>query len=194
MATTIPLFPLNTVLFPEGVLPLRIFERRYLDLISDCLKQDTGFGVCLIRRGKEVGDAPEIFKVGTYCKIVDWDRGEDGLLGITTQGTRRFRVISRRLSPGGLLEADVEWLDDDECSEITPEHDMLADILKKLADKYFPQYSADPDQFDDALWLGYRLSECLPLHNAQKQTLLEVDDPGLRLDYLRSLFSTKEDE
>ena len=95
----IPLFPLGTVLFPGGPLPLRIFEPRYLDMVSDCLRNDKAFGVCLIKDGREVGEPAQPFDVGTMAKIVDWDRTDDGLLAITALGTSRFRICLLYTSP-----------------------------------------------------------------------------------------------
>ena len=88
----IPLFPLSTVLFPEGELKLRLFEPRYLDMVSECLRMDTGFGICLISAGKEAGQAAEFFSLGTYARIIDFEQMSDGLLGINVRGERRFRV------------------------------------------------------------------------------------------------------
>ena len=103
----VPLFPLRTVLFPGGPLPLRIFEQRYLDMISSCLKRDEPFGVVLIRSGSEVGSA-EVYDSGTLARITDWYQGSDGLLGITATGTDRFRIRSSSRQPDGLLIGDVE--------------------------------------------------------------------------------------
>ena len=102
---TLPLFPLHTVLFPGGLLPLRIFESRYLDMISDCLRNDRGFGVCLISAGREVGDGAECFDVGTLARIQDWDSTPDGLLGIIARGEQRFDSLDELKSQIG---RDVE--------------------------------------------------------------------------------------
>src|SRR5512139_3168148 len=110
MSEEIPLFPLNTVLFPGGPLPLRIFEARYLDLVKRCLREDSGFGVVLIREGVEAGGPAQTYDVGTYARIVDFSQQPDGLLGIRAQGERRFRIVERRRARDGLNLADVEWL------------------------------------------------------------------------------------
>jgi Lon protease-like protein len=106
----IPLFPLGTVLFPGGPLPLRIFEQRYLDMISSCLKNDSRFGVLLIRTGKETGDATT-HSVGTLARIVDWYQGSDGLLGITAIGEERFRLLQSERQENGLHLGDVKRLE-----------------------------------------------------------------------------------
>ena len=108
------LFPLGTVLFPDGPLALRIFEPRYLDMVSACLRNDQPFGVCLIRSGREVGAAASPFAVGTLARIVDWHRSDDGLLGIVALGTRRFRVLETRTQPDQLLVGRLEVIDEPE--------------------------------------------------------------------------------
>ena len=105
----VPLFPLRTVLYPGGPLPLRIFEQRYLDMISRCMKTDSPFGVLLIRKGSESGPA-ETFDIGTLARITDWYQGSDGLLGVTATGTERFRLLSGRRESDGLLVGEVELL------------------------------------------------------------------------------------
>ena len=109
---TIPIFPLNVVLFPEGDLQLRLFEPRYIDMVRNCMKDDTGFGICLIKDGKEAGEAAQIFPLGTYSRIVDWEQMDDGLLGITVVGERRFRVETSKLQQDNLRTAEVTWLDE----------------------------------------------------------------------------------
>ena len=114
---TIPLFPMNTVLFPGGTLPLKIFEARYLDMVSMCLRSRQQFGVCLISSGKEVGGSAECYEIGTLAKIVDWDRRDDGLLEIVVEGRQRFRLLEQRERPNHLAEGDVQLIDDDDCEE-----------------------------------------------------------------------------
>jgi Lon protease-like protein len=126
----IPLFPLNTVLFPGGPLPLRIFEPRYVDMVRRCMREGVPFGVLLIRAGTEVGEVTSTADVGTSARIVDFHQMQDGLLGIVCLGERRFRVLARRTQPDGLHLGDVEWLPDQAGSA------RLAEILPiSLADK-----------------------------------------------------------
>jgi len=181
----IPLFPLRTVLFPGGNLPLRIFEQRYLTLIRNCAKDDTGFGVCLIQEGEEAVTPVVPFSVGTLAHIVDWFTLEDGLLGVSTVGTDRFKTRSVHRQPDGLLLGQVEFLaEPDRC--IVPEtfsvlSIVLGRFMEKVADNY-PEFT--PAHLDDAAWVGYRLSELLPLPAIEKQNLLEMDDPLDRLQHL----------
>src|SRR5690606_32285811 len=110
----LPLLPLHTVLFPDGILPLRIFETRYLDMGRHCLKQEAPFGVVLIRSGAETGTAAEPENVGCLAQVIDWDAQEDGLLLLRTQGSRRFRIIETRVRSNDQLEARVELWSSDE--------------------------------------------------------------------------------
>lgn len=178
---SLPLFPLHTVLFPGGVLPLRIFERRYLELVADCLRNDCGFGVCLIRSGHEVGDAAEAFTVGTLARIQDWDNTPEGLLAITVRGERRFRVLRCEVRADQLSVARIEWLDEPATVALPLEYAPLARLLEHLLDDLDPPFRTLPRALDDAGWVGARLIELLPLDPLEKQVLLELDDPLRRL-------------
>ena len=126
---TIPLFPLNTVLFPEGILPLRIFEPRYLDMVSECLRTNSGFGVCLITEGTEAGGVADCHEIGTLACIIDWHKREDGLLGITAQGIERFRILKKHVRPNQLLEGNVEFIDEDDMEEIPVEYQLMLSLV-----------------------------------------------------------------
>lgn len=179
----IALFPLNTVLFPGGGLPLRIFETRYIDMVSRCLKNDEGFGVCLIQEGNETGKA-KLHKVGTLAEIGDWNRGEDGLLNILARGTRRFRVGTTRTETDGLHLGEVEFLPEDPLLAVPEAQRLLPDILRQI----MQQLEAEETQLDyaDAGWVGNRLAEVLPISVLQRQYLLEVA-PLKRLEILGTL-------
>ena len=180
----LPLFPLHTVLFPGGVLPLRIFEPRYLDMVSDCLRNDSGFGVCLIRAGREVGAAAETFAIGTLARIQDWDRTPAGLLAITARGERRFHIIAREVREDRLAVAQVEFLEEPLPCALPLQHAPLARLLEHLLDDLDPPYKNLPRALDDADWVGARLTELLPMDLQEKQALLEQGDPLLRLTTL----------
>lgn len=179
----IPLFPLNTVLFPGGALPLRIFETRYLDMVSRCLKSELGFGVCLIQEGAETGKA-KMHKVGTLATIGDWSRGEDGLLHILARGEARFRVLATRIQADGLNLGEVEMLPADAPLPVPESQKLLPDLLRQV----LQQLQADPTHLDytDAGWVGNRLAEVLPISLPQRQYLLEVE-PLKRLEILGTL-------
>lgn len=182
----LPLFPLGTVLFPEGRLGLRVFEPRYLDMVSRCLRADGTFGICLIHAGSEVGEAAHPHDIGTEAQIVDWDRDDDGLLGLTVRGRRRFRVVTTQIQPDNLLLAEVEWLQD-EIIPLPGEYSPLADLLWQLLQRVEPDRASEGERFSDAAWVGFRLAECLPLQPEQSQALLAQDDPITRLQALAAV-------
>ena len=185
----IPLFPLNTVLFPEGPLPLRIFEARYIDLVRRCMRENTGFGVVLIREGEEAGDGPTATsEVGTYARIVDFSGQPDGLLGIEARGERRFRIVARSRARDGLNFAEVEWLPDEVRAALPEEFAELGPALDYVLGQVGDPYESLERRLDDAGWVAGRLAEILPLPPAHKQQCLELDDPVERLRYLRPLF------
>ncbi|MDH5191170.1 MAG: LON peptidase substrate-binding domain-containing protein [Gammaproteobacteria bacterium] len=183
----IPIFPLNAVLFPGGALPLRIFEPRYLDMISNCLKKGTGFGVCLISEGREVGVAAQTYEIGTLGHISYFQRLPDGLLGVTVRGDQRFRVISEEVRPDQLAIARVEMIPNDPVMPLTEDMHRFVDWLKETLEQMSDPYSRVPKHYDDAGWVSNRLSELLPIPLAQKQYLLQLDDPRQRIERLSSI-------
>ncbi|AOU97262.1 peptidase S16 [Acidihalobacter yilgarnensis] len=182
----LPLFPLHSVLFPGGLLPLRIFEARYLDMVRDCLRDDSGFGICLIESGDEVGPAPRIYRFGTMVRIVDWDRRADGLLGIVVQGEQRLHVLDYAPAPNGLLRAEVALLPSEAAVPMPADQLTLSELLRRMLDQLGPPFSTLEGHYEDAVWVGARLTELLPLQPAAKQHLYELKDPLLRLDELRT--------
>lgn len=182
----IPLFPLRTVLFPGGPLPLRIFETRYLDMIGRCLKDERGFGVLAIRDGSESGSA-EVHQVGTLANVIDWYQFDDGLLGITVIGQTRFMLHSVRQQDDGLNLGEVDFLEP-ETETALPEryHDLLM-LLQNVMSELEAQYRFVEKDYGDAGWVGCRLAEVLPLSLEQKQMCLEISDPIRRLDVLKPL-------
>jgi Lon protease-like protein len=181
----IPLFPLRTVLFPGGFLPLRIFEQRYLDMVKDCARQDSSFGVCLIREGGEAVTPVTTADVGTHARIVDWYTLEDGLLGVSAIGGSRFVTDSISRQDDGLLRARVRVLPEPPASALPAQYDLLAEVLGRFMEKVGHQYpSYSEKKLRDAVWVGYRLAELLPLAGIEKQHLLELSDPFERLQSL----------
>ena len=185
MTTRIPLFPLHTVLFPGGPLPLRVFEPRYLGMISRCLQQGTGFGVCLIREGDEVGGGAKPYHLGTFARIVDWEQRSDGLLGITVHGERRFVIRHQETDAQRLLLADVEFVDEYPPVSLPFEHHDLGILLRRIREQLGGAYTVAEPQYEDAGWIACRLTEILPLPLRAKQRILEIDDPLERLSCLR---------
>ena len=185
-----PVFALDTVLYPGGPLPLRIFEPRYVDMVSDRLRRDAPFIVALIRAGREVGGGATTHSVGTLARIVDWNRQDDGLLGIIALGGRRVRVLDTETRPDGLCVATARLLEDEPASTVPADHRRLVLLLRGLLEQLESRYRLATPRFDDASWVGYRLSELLPMPLARKQRLLEMEDPLLRLRQLAEIVGT----
>ncbi len=183
---SIPLFPLNIVLFPGGPLPLRIFETRYVDMVRACMREARGFGVVLIRSGNEVGPA-ETYGVGTIAKITDFDQLPGGLLGLSCVGVERFRIVETSVAKDGLNLGEVEYLAPEPAVGVPPRHVRLAELLRTVLPQLGEVYGGIGMRLDDAAWVGHRLAEILPIHAYEKQSLLELDDPIQRLDLLAPL-------
>jgi uncharacterized protein len=186
----IPLFPLHAVLFPDGIMPLRIFEVRYLDMVSESLRTGSGFGISLIRKGSEVGGPAACHDIGTLARIIDWQRGEDGVLEITVHGEGRFRILRTRLRKNRLLEGNIEFIDGDEDTELPVEYQLLSDLLRQIAEKFGLSYLSEQEKFMQAGWVGCRLAEILPVEMGDKQILLEMNDPMRRLEQIQSILQT----
>ena len=185
------IFPLGTVLFPGGVLPLRVFEPRYLELVRECAAADRPFGVCLITDGSEVGEAAQHEAIGCTARIVDFDREASGLLNLRTIGERRFRVLERRVRKDNSIRADVEMIDDDEPAAIPPEYAACASLVRRLVDDLVArepdpmrQMIAAPYEFESAAWVSNRLCEFLPIPPRARQKLMELDDAITRLSVI----------
>lgn len=184
----LPLFPLRTVLFPGGRLPLRVFEQRYLAMTKAAIRDDSPFGVCLITRGSEVAaddrHPPEIAEVGTIARIAHWDMPQLGILELLARGAERFRVLRHWSTPSGLLVADVEDMPREPAVAVGKAHrtaaDFLAAVIARVGARQFPE----PIDLDDASWVGYRLAEALPIPLAAKQGMLEISDANQRLALL----------
>ncbi len=186
------LFPLNTVLFPDGVLPLRVFETRYIDMVRDCMRHETPFGVVLIKSGKEVGAAAEPEAVGCLAHITHWDMPDPGVLTLRTRGGTRFRILETRERHDRGLEARVVTLTTDDIMPITDIHVRCAKALKNVIDNIVAQGQAEqgdafdnpfptPVQLDNAGWVANRWCEILPIPLAARQKLLELDDAQSRM-------------
>jgi len=188
---TLPIFPLNSVLFPGGPLVLRIFEPRYLDMVCRCLRDESGFGVALIRKGQEVGEAAEVYGVGTLVQISFWEQRKDGLLGITIKGERRFRILDSEVRGDQLRVAEVEMLPEEEALSLPGKYRHLAAMLQRILDDLSHPYLTLPREYGDAAWVAGRLVELLPLELALKQRLLQVDGALQRLDMLNGLLAAE---
>jgi uncharacterized protein len=182
--TRLPLFPLNTVVFPGGRLPLRIFEQRYLDMVKQAIADNTPFGICAIREGAETGAPAVPFSIGTRVRVTDWDMPQTGILHIETQALERFVVRSSQAEPNGLLVGTVEDVSAESAIAIPDELELAVEILRHIVDEYGDAHFPEPLELDNAVWVGYRLSEVLPLTLSIKQNLLEMNDSVMRLRIL----------
>jgi uncharacterized protein len=184
----LPIFPLRTVLFPGGLLPIKIFEQRYIDMAKECLAGDRAFGVCLLTRGEEVavaGTHQEFATIGTLARIVRWDMPQLGILHVTTEGGTRFQVQRHHVEANSLAVADVMTLAPEPAVAIGDDYQPLARLLELIAGRIGAEsFPAEP-RYDDGSWVGYRLAEVLPLPLHIKQTMLEINDAGVRLNVLQ---------
>ncbi|MFM1989886.1 MAG: hypothetical protein RJA99_2843 [Pseudomonadota bacterium] len=188
MIADLPIFPLSTVLFPGGVLPLRIFEARYMDMVRDCMQREAPFGVCLITRGGEVGEPAEHEPIGTLAHIRGWDMEQLGLLQLRTVGGARFRILDRRVGGNGLIRASVDELPDDPRVEVPDEMAECAMLVHRLIDDLRAREPdpdrrmiAEPPDVESAAWVANRLAEFLPIPNPAKHKLMALDEPLVRL-------------
>ena len=181
----LPIFPLRTILFPDSKLPLRIFEPRYIDMVSRSMREDSEFGIILSRESTD----PKMFETyntGTLAKIIDWDQGGDGLLGITTIGTQKFQLKELNKQEDGLNIGTIERLEKEGDYKPLKEFTHLVELLQAILDDV-NIYGDDEKNFDSASWISYRFAEILPLRIEDKQKCLEIDDPIIRLNFLEPL-------
>jgi uncharacterized protein len=178
----LPLFPLNTVLFPGGPLSLRIFERRYLDLVRRCLKEQATFGVVLILEGAEAGPVSAIATTGTTARLVDFEALPDGLLGVVCVGERRFRALRHWSEDDGLNVAEIEYLAEALPCPLPGALGHLGELLRELLPRIGTDYTHVEARYEDAGWVSNRWAEILPLAASEKLGLLELDDPLARLE------------
>lgn len=181
----LPLFLLNAVLLPEQRMPLKVFEPRYFDMVSGCLKQDRPFGVCLIAAGDEVGKAAVPAPVGTLAHIEQWDMAQAGILFILVRGGARFEIESQRVESNRVL-ANVRLWPAEPPLPMPSELQELRALLKRALDDTPGKAVPEPHRLDDASWVGMRLAQLLPVDNAQRQVWLAQQDPLVRLHDIRA--------
>jgi Lon protease-like protein len=187
VSTDIALFPLGTVLFPGGLLPLRIFETRYVDMVGRCMRRDEAFGVVLSMDGSETNSTAQTAAVGTTARIVDFQTLEGGLLGLLCRGESRFRVTRRSRQSDGLNLASVEWIPESPAATLDPQYLPLVRVLREALSRMGKLGRFIEPAYDSASWISYRLSDLMPLPIALQQRLLEIDDPNQRLALLSPL-------
>jgi Lon protease-like protein len=184
VSTALPLFPLNAVVFPGGRLPLKIFEQRYLEMVKQAIAADAPFGICAIREGAETGKPATPYSVGTRVRITDWDMLQTGILHIGTQAQERFVIRSTRAEPSGLLIGEVEAVSTEAAIAVPADLELAVEILRHVINEYGEAHFPPPHDFGNAVWVGYRLSEVLPLKLSIRQNLLEMNDSITRLRIL----------
>lgn len=181
----IPLFPLATVLFPGGWLPLKIFEQRYVDMTKACLRDATPFGVCLIREGREVGDPATPHAVGCLAHIEQWDVPHPNLFTLLARGGTRFRVLDTQVAANGLISGRIETLPEPTRPAIIDR--ACLEVLRLAVERAGADSVPGPLQLDDPVWVSFRLAEILPIAAAERQALLEETDTEVRLARIRAL-------
>lgn len=182
----IPIFPLHTVLFPGGVLPLKVFEQRYVEMTKACLRDNTPFGVCLIREGREVGAPALPQTVGCSAEITDWDMPQLGVFQLLARGRARFRIVESAVAANGLITAVVEALAEERPAAADPDCRRLLElVIERTGPSSFPA----PVQLDDAAWVAFRLAEILPIDAVERQRLLEMRDAEARSRVLHDLLA-----
>jgi Lon protease-like protein len=182
----LPIFPLNTVLYPGGLLPLKIFEQRYLGMTKACLRDGTPFGVCRIREGMEVGSPAVPDLVGCTATIADWDMPHLGLFQLRSRGGQAFRIVDSRTQADGLIRARVELLEDAPNAPAAEAMSLCRQVLEQIIPKLGADNFFQPLEYDSPRWVSYRLAEVLPLAMEDKQALLETRDDGERVGRLRA--------
>ena len=187
----IPLFPLQTILFPGGPLSLRVFERRYLDMVSSCMASDQLFGI-ILNKPSSTNDKNNFSKIGTLAQIVDWDQGSDGVLGLKVIGKERFILTSHYTDENGLNMGEIEILEPEKKLLLPEEYVTLSAILETILNEFSELYASVTKDFNDASWVGYRLAEILPIELSQRQIYLEIDEPLDRLELLKTFMTANQ--
>lgn len=189
----IPLFPLQAVLFPGGRLPLRVFEPRYMDMATACIREQSPFGICLIAAGAEVAAPATPHATGTLARITDWDMEQLGILQITALGEQRFRLLRHWPEASGLLRGEIRLLEPAAPTPVPDDFARLIPLLHTILDEFgdSPHAPAAPYRFDDADWISLRFAEMLPIPANARQMLLEVDNAIDRLEIVYRFLVSK---
>ena len=187
----IPLFPLQTILFPGGPLSLRVFERRYLDMVSSCMASDQLFGI-ILNKPSSTNDKNNFSKIGSLAQIVDWDQGSDGVLGLKVIGKERFILTSHYTDENGLNMGEIEILEPEKKLLLPEGYVTLSAILETILNEFSELYASVKKDFNDASWVGYRLAEILPIELSQRQIYLEIDEPLDRLELLKTFMTANQ--
>lgn len=198
MNSLLPIFPLNAVLFPQGILSLRVFETRYVDLVRDCLRNEQPFGICLIRSGKEVGVPATPETIGCLAHITRGDMEHLGVLNIRVYGSQRFRILNLHALENGLQQAETTFIPDDASIDVSATAAPCVNLLRRIVGEIEGRLKKEgqevspenmpipiPYQFNDSAWVANRLCEILQIPLRAKQKLMELEDPLVRLSLVQ---------
>jgi hypothetical protein len=185
----IPLFPLKTVLFPGSKLSIKVFEPRYMEMVSACLRDKEAFGVCLLRDGEETGKPALHADTGCMAEIIDWDMQQQGVLNIQVLGLQRFHVEDAHVEPNGLIVARAVHIASEAPQPLPANHRACATLLRRLIEHLGVERFMPPLNYDDTVWVSYRLAELLPLKLSVRQNMLEMNDSLVRIEILHSFLA-----
>lgn len=192
MTVSMPIFPLNTVLYPGGLLPLKIFEQRYQEMTKACLRDTTPFGVCRIREGLEVGSPAVPEPIGCTAIIAEWEMPHLGVFLLKSRGQQAFRIVEKSTQRDGLIRAEVELLEDAAGDPPPDALRLCRQVLEQIVNRIGNDYFFAPLDFGNPRWVSYRLAEVLPLGLEDRQALLEARDDGERLARLQAFLKRVE--
>tara|TARA_B100000029_G_scaffold514125_1_gene615771 strand:+ start:43 stop:645 length:603 start_codon:yes stop_codon:yes gene_type:complete len=190
----LPIFPLRSIVLPGGLFPLRIFERRYLDMVTQCIKEDKGFCIALVKKENTDNYTTDVFEFGSYVKISDWNKLPDGLLGITVEGRKIVKILRSSLDKNGLLNGKINTIDPEKEYLVPQKYRSLSDFYRKISPGLKDFISYKQEKYSDASWLSYRLTECLPIDLKTKADLIAMNSSLDRLEKINYLMTKLYDE
>tara|TARA_B100000586_G_scaffold148328_1_gene107741 strand:- start:1236 stop:1856 length:621 start_codon:yes stop_codon:yes gene_type:complete len=183
----IPIFPLKSIVLPGGLFPLRIFERRYIDMITECMKEEEGFCIALTKTEEPNLYVTDIYEYGSFVKITDWGQLNDGLLSITVEGKNIVKILKSNLNDSGLLNGTIEHLESEKEYMIPQKYLTLSKFYKKIYPGIKNFINFKEERYADASWIGFRLTECLPLDLPTKANLISINNAIDRLEVIDTI-------
>ncbi len=184
-----PIFPLRSIVLPGGLFPLRIFERRYLDMVTECIKNNEGFCISLVKKEEPDLYVKDVFEYGSWVEITDWNKLQDGLLGITVEGKNIVKISNTSLDKENLLRGKIKKLDLEKEYLIPQQYLVLSKFYKKIYPNLKDFMSFKQERFSDASWIGYRLTELLPIELELKADLISTSDAIERLKKINQIMT-----
>ena len=184
-----PIFPLRSIVLPGGLFPLRIFERRYLDMVTTCIKNNEGFCISLVKKEEPDLYVKDVFEYGSWVEITDWNKLQDGLLGITVEGKNIVKISNTSLDKENLLRGTIKKLDLEKEYLIPQKYLVLSKFYKKIYPNLKNFINFKEERFADASWIGYRLTELLPIELELKADLISTTDAIERLEKINQIMT-----